>query len=74
MMAAADYLESRRGEKPILLLDEIFAELDHSRRNNLAKLFDAFEQIFLTTAVEPPATLNERAVTFHIGSGRVEQG
>jgi DNA replication and repair protein RecF len=73
MMAAADFLEKRRGEKPILLLDEIFAELDRSRRDNLARLFDAFDQIFLTTAVEPPAALNERAVTFHIQNGTVEQ-
>jgi DNA replication and repair protein RecF len=74
MMAAADYLESRRREKPILLLDEIFAELDHARRDNLARLFDAFEQIFLTTAVEPPPALNEQAVIFHIENGKVERG
>jgi len=74
MMAAADFLERRRGETPILLLDEIFAELDHSRRENLAKLFDAFQQIFLTTAVEPPQSLNERAMIFHIRDGAVVQG
>ncbi len=74
MMAAADFLAGRRGETPILLLDEIFAELDHSRRDNLAQLFDAFDQIFLTTAVEPPQTLNERAMIFHIHDGQVEQG
>lgn len=74
MMAAADFLESRRHGKPLLLLDEIFAELDHSRRDNLARLFDAFDQIFLTTAVEPPQALNERAMIFHIHDGRVEQG
>jgi DNA replication and repair protein RecF len=73
MMAAANFLESRREEKPILLLDEIFAELDHNRRDQLARLFDSFEQIFLTTAIEPPKALNDRAVFFHIKSGRVEQ-
>ena len=73
LLAAANFLESRRGEKPILLLDEVFAELDHTRRENLARLFGGFEQIFLTTAVEPPRTLNEHAVVFHIKEGRVEQ-
>jgi len=73
MMAAADFLESRREEKPILLLDEIFAELDHRRRENLAALFSEFEQIFLTTAIEPPAALNDKAAFFHITSGRVER-
>ncbi len=72
MMAAANFLESRRGEKPILLLDEIFAELDHGRREHLAKLFDGFEQIFLTTAIEPPKALNERAVFYKITAGQVE--
>ena len=72
MMAAANFLESRRGEKPILLLDEIFAELDHGRREHLAHLFDNFEQIFLTTAIEPPKALNDRAVFFRINEGQVE--
>jgi DNA replication and repair protein RecF len=73
MMAAANFLESRRDEKPILLLDEIFAELDHNRREHLAKLFKGFEQIFLTTAIEPPKALNDQAAFFHIRAGEVEQ-
>jgi DNA replication and repair protein RecF len=73
MMAAADFLEGRRGEKPILLLDEIFAELDRSRREHLAALFDAFEQIFLTTAVEPPSILGERAGLYHIINGDIKR-
>jgi DNA replication and repair protein RecF len=73
MMASANFLESRRDEKPILLLDEIFAELDRGRRENLAGLFDNFEQIFLTTAIEPPGALNRQAVVFHIADGDVMQ-
>jgi len=73
MMAASDFLEKRRGEKPLLLLDEIFAELDHTRRDNLARLFGGFEQMFLTTAVEPPTILNDRAVFFQIKAGEVIQ-
>lgn len=73
MMAAANFLESRREEKPILLLDEIFAELDCNRRENLAHLFDGFEQIFLTTAIEPPKALRDRAVLFRIEAGKVER-
>lgn len=71
MMASANFLESRREEKPILLLDEIFAELDRNRRENLAGLFSSFDQIFLTTAVDPPQTLNDHAVLFHIEKGEV---
>jgi len=71
MMAAAKFLEDRRREKPILLLDEIFAELDDHRRDNLARLFGSFDQIFLTTAVAPPQALMEHAVLFHIRQGVV---
>jgi DNA replication and repair protein RecF len=74
MLATANFLESRRNEKPILLLDEIFAELDQTRKENLARLFAAFEQIFLTTAIAPPKVLNDRATFFHITAGEVTQG
>ena len=72
MMAAAAFLENRRKEKPILLLDEIFAELDEQRRDNMAGLFEHFQQIFLTTALEPPEVLVSRASVFRIKAGQVE--
>lgn len=36
---------------PILILDDVFAELDLERRNSLANLVKDCEQIFITTAV-----------------------
>lgn len=71
MMATAGYLEERRREKPVLLLDEIFAELDDHRRENLAGLFGHLDQIFLTTAVTPPQSLADRARIFRIRDGKV---
>ncbi len=71
MMAAADFLEDKHDEKPILLLDEIFAELDPSRRENLAVLFSSFEQVFLTTAVAPPSILMDNARVYHIANGKI---
>lgn len=73
MMAAANFLESRRREKPIFLLDEIFAELDDKHRQNLAELFARFEQIFLTTAVEPPSMLTEKARVYYLQHGEVTE-
>ncbi len=73
MMATANFLESRTHEKPILLLDEIFAELDGLRRENLAGLFDRFDQIFLTAAVKPPEPLMKKAKIFYISEGVVEE-
>jgi DNA replication and repair protein RecF len=74
MLAAALFLESRRGDKPLLLLDEIFAELDDHRRENLAPLFAGFTQVFLTTATSPPRSLLDRGTIFRITNGRVEIG
>lgn len=71
MVGAADFLENRRQEKPIMLLDEIFAELDEHRRDNMARLIGNGRQIFLTTAVEPPPSLRESARIFHIQNGRI---
>lgn len=71
MVGAADFLEEKRKEKPILLLDEIFAELDEHRRDNMALLFGSGRQIFLTTAVEPPPSLKYSADLFHIRNGQI---
>ncbi|MCP4566293.1 MAG: DNA replication/repair protein RecF [FCB group bacterium] len=73
MMGAANFLESRREEKPILLLDEIFAELDDKRRENLARLFSSFEQLFLTTAVNPPNGLLKNSRMYRIQQGEIVQ-
>ncbi|MFH1700866.1 MAG: DNA replication/repair protein RecF [Candidatus Zixiibacteriota bacterium] len=73
MMATANFLESRTHEKPILLLDEIFAELDPLRRENVAGLFKQFKQVFLTTAVEPPEPLLKKAKLFYISEGIVTE-
>ena len=40
------------GDQPILILDDVFSELDQSRRDRLAKLTTNSEQTFITVAVE----------------------
>ena len=48
--SAAEIIEKHSGEKPILLLDDIFAELDHSRREAVAKIVKQKEcQVFAAT-------------------------
>ncbi|MEZ5357516.1 MAG: DNA replication/repair protein RecF [Candidatus Zixiibacteriota bacterium] len=71
MMGASDFLEEKHDEKPILLLDEIFAELDPTRREHLAILFSRFEQVFLTTAVKPPDILFDSARIYRIAGGQI---
>jgi len=46
------YLQSRRNEKPILLLDDIFTELDEHRAERLLELTESAGQSFVTTTSE----------------------
>lgn len=47
--AEAAYLESVLGVSPLLLLDDIFAELDESRRKILSKIISQKKQVFIAS-------------------------
>jgi DNA replication and repair protein RecF len=71
-LASAEVLrrESAAGD-PVLVLDDVFAELDESRRGRLAAAVGDFEQVLITAAVlgDVPDALAARVV--HIRSGEV---
>jgi DNA replication and repair protein RecF len=73
-LASAEVLrrESASGD-PVLILDDVFAELDQSRRARLAGAVAGFEQVLITAAVleDVPAALT--ANTVHIQQGRIVQ-
>jgi DNA replication and repair protein RecF len=48
---AAFWLLRADGEDPVLLLDDVFAELDAGRRDRLAELAGQAEQVLVTAAV-----------------------
>ena len=50
-MAAFAVLEEG-GEEPILILDDVFSELDASRREGLARMVTDADQVLVTAAVE----------------------
>lgn len=66
-------LKEKRKFSPILLLDEVFAELDSERSGALIDSFNEFEQLFLTTADEPPRQLSREAAKFRISEGKVAE-
>jgi DNA replication and repair protein RecF len=70
-LAVYELLKERRRTPPILLLDEIFAELDPGRALGLIDAFTGFSQLFLTTASEPPEALRENSRRFRIAGGAV---
>jgi DNA replication and repair protein RecF len=71
-LASASVLrrESTAGD-PVLILDDVFAELDESRRGRLATSVGDFEQVLITAAVgaDVPAALATSAV--HIRGGAI---
>jgi len=63
--------KSQAGD-PILILDDVFAELDTVRRNRLVDLISGNEQVIITAAVaeDIPEILNARI--FNVTNGKVE--
>lgn len=51
----ASYLELRRGERPVILLDDIFSELDDAHRESVVRAFGG-HQVFLTGTHLPGET------------------
>ena len=49
-LAEAEWLVQRTGEHPVLLLDEVLAELDPQRRSDLLERLAAAPQVLLTAA------------------------
>ncbi len=60
--------ESRIGD-PILILDDVFAELDETRRERLSESISDFEQILVTAAVarDVPKSLAARKIPIEAG-------
>jgi DNA replication and repair protein RecF len=69
-LAAYDLLRADGGE-PVLVLDDVFAELDGMRRESLAQLVAPAEQVLVTAAVaeDVPAALT--GARFDIAAGEV---
>ncbi len=57
------------GDRPIVLLDDVFAELDRSRRERLAAACDRFDQTLVTAAVEEDVPLEGARVDVRIEDG-----
>ena len=72
-LAAYQLLRSDLGEDPVLVLDDVFAELDTGRRERLAELVEDCEQVLITAAVgaDVPEVLRERGTTYAVSLGEV---
>jgi DNA replication and repair protein RecF len=58
---------------PIVILDDVFAELDVSRRDRLSLAVSDFEQVIITAAVAADVPDLDIRRTFHVDAGVVEK-
>ncbi|HYH34922.1 MAG TPA: DNA replication/repair protein RecF [Nocardioides sp.] len=69
-LASYDLLRAD-GDDPILILDDVFAELDSHRRAQLADLVAGAEQVLVTAAVAEDVPSALAGVRFRVGEGEV---
>ncbi len=59
------------GDDPVLILDDVFAELDQGRRQQLAELVGDAEQVLVTAAVADDVPAALKGHRFHVSGGTV---
>ncbi|WP_317228914.1 DNA replication/repair protein RecF [Clavibacter sp. MX14-G9D] len=74
-LASAELLrrDSQTGD-PVLILDDVFAELDQARRGRLAEAVTGFEQVLITAAVLEDVPEHLAANAVHIRAGEIVEG
>ena len=74
-LAEVNWMKDRTGEWPVILLDEVMAELDAQRRADLLKYVGESEQVLFTTTdlnlYEPDFV--EKAEVWKVSDGKVEK-
>lgn len=70
---ASFQLLKEEGNQPILILDDVFSELDEARREKLVQLAEEAEQTFITVAVESDLPKNLNGARYLVKSGIVKE-
>ncbi|MCC6498628.1 MAG: DNA replication/repair protein RecF [Anaerolineales bacterium] len=74
-LAEVNWMKERTGEWPVILLDEVMAELDLQRRADLLKYVGESEQVLFTTTdlnLFAPEFV-EQAEVWRVGGGKIEK-
>jgi DNA replication and repair protein RecF len=72
-LAEVEWMRAKTGEWPVLLLDEVLAELDTSRRAELLARLGAAEQVVMTTTDLGlfPKEFVDRARVWEVTNGQI---
>jgi DNA replication and repair protein RecF len=71
-LAAFELLRAE-GIEPVLVLDDVFAELDSGRRTRLAEMAGTASQVIVTCAVEEDVPSALAGVRYHVSPGEVRR-
>jgi DNA replication and repair protein RecF len=71
-LASFDLLRDE-GIEPVLVLDDVFAELDVGRRDRLAGMVASASQVLVTCAVEADVPASLRGAHFQVSEGQVRR-
>ncbi|HHW83948.1 MAG TPA: DNA replication/repair protein RecF [Actinomycetales bacterium] len=72
-IAEFELLRADDPDTPILILDDVFAELDSARRRRLAAMVGEAEQVFVTAAVAEDIPAELDGVRYHVEAGTIER-
>ena len=74
-LAEIEIFKNVKNEYPILLLDDVFSELDKNKKNNLLKYINNNVQTFITTTdlTSISKKLRNKAKLFEIESGNIKK-
>jgi recombinational DNA repair ATPase RecF len=73
-LAELSHLEGRLREPCVLLLDDLFSELDERAAGKLKQLLAANRQVFITSPVALEWVEAGPAQTFDVTDGRIQAG
>lgn len=72
-LGSYDLLRDEEGGEPVLLLDDVFAELDRRRRARLADVAAGAEQVLVTAAVDEDVPTELSGVRYTVSEGEVRR-
>ena len=72
-LVECEYLKTKMNESPLLLMDDVFGELDDDRIGNLLNYVSQFGQTFITTTTREKfkELSTEKGEFFHLSEGRI---
>ena len=72
-LAESEFMLTRTGETPVLLLDDVLSELDHSRREHLLETVSQYHQVLITTTDLDrfPSEFLQRIEKFEVKHGEI---